>query len=71
MRCIWAKDTHGFYITPLVGVSNVRGVWAFWIGWLYWLWTWQITSESSGPAISRSAENQSAKPKSVGTLAGR
>ena len=45
MKTKWAKDTHGFYITPLIGFSKISGQWALWIGWLYWLWTWELNSK--------------------------
>jgi len=48
MKCEWEKDVHGFYITPLFGVSKIEDVWAIWLGWLFWLATWQITRHSSG-----------------------
>jgi len=44
MKCKWEKDVHGFYITPLIGVSSINGAWSIWVGWFYWLATWQITS---------------------------
>lgn len=46
MKCTWEKDTHGFYITPLLGVSKIKGVYAIWIGWLYWLFTYQLNREN-------------------------
>jgi len=42
MRCYWEKDVHGFYITPLIGISKVHGKWSFWFGWLYWLFTFEL-----------------------------
>ena len=32
------KDVHGFYLTPLIAYSNVKGDKAIWFGWLFWLW---------------------------------
>ena len=42
MKCKWEKDVHGFYVTPLIGVSKRLEVWQLWVGWLYWLWTWTL-----------------------------
>lgn len=42
MKCRFEKDVHGFYITPLIGISNIHGDWSFWAGWFYWLWTVDI-----------------------------
>ena len=33
-KCEWGKDVYGFYVTPLLGFSNVYGEKSFWIGWL-------------------------------------
>ena len=45
IRCKWEKDVHGFYVTPLVGISKIRGTWSIWVGWFYWLWTWYYTPD--------------------------
>jgi len=45
MKCVWEKDVHGFYLTPLIGLSKVKGVWSFWLGWFYWLWTWELSNK--------------------------
>ena len=37
MKCKYEKDVHGFYLTPLIGFSNVKGLKSIWIGWLFWL----------------------------------
>jgi hypothetical protein len=42
MKCYWENDVHGFYITPLFGISKVKEVWSIWLGWFYWLFTWQL-----------------------------
>ena len=38
-KCEFEKDTTGFYITPLIGFSNVKGDRSIWFGWLAWLFT--------------------------------
>lgn len=45
MRCTFQKDDCGLYITPLLGVSKVKGIWKVWTGWLWWLFTWEIYKE--------------------------
>jgi len=46
-RCIWEQDVHGFYITPMFGVSKVKGLWSVWIGWLYWLFIMRIKEKTA------------------------
>lgn len=38
-RCKFEKDVYGFYLTPLLGYSNVGGQKSIWIGWLFWLFS--------------------------------
>jgi len=38
MRCVFEKDTVGFYLTPLIGYSNCKGERSVWFGWFWWLW---------------------------------
>lgn len=38
-KCKFEKDVMGFYLTPLIGFSNVNGEKSIWIGWLFWLMT--------------------------------
>lgn len=49
MKCKWAQDATGFYITPLLGVSKIKGQWSLWIGWLFWLWTWHMINNRIKP----------------------
>jgi len=41
-KCKWDRDVHGFYLTPLVGFSQVMGVKSVWIGWLWWLFSVEL-----------------------------
>ena len=38
-KCKFEKDVYGFYLTPLLGYSNVGGQKSIWIGWLFWLFS--------------------------------
>lgn len=38
-KCRFEKDVLGFYLTPLLGYSNVNGQRSIWIGWLFWLFS--------------------------------
>jgi len=38
-KCVWEKNTQGFYITPLIGYSNVEGICSLWFGWGPYLFT--------------------------------
>jgi hypothetical protein len=42
MKCTFAKDVFGFYLTPLIGYSNMKGVRAVWVGWFWWLFTIEL-----------------------------
>jgi hypothetical protein len=35
--CKFDKDVNGFYLTPLVGFSKVKGEKSVWLGWLFWI----------------------------------
>lgn len=39
INCKFEKDVTGFYLTPLLGYSNVHGQKSVWIGWLIWLFS--------------------------------
>ena len=39
VKCKFEKDVIGFYLTPLIGFSNVLGHKTVWIGWLFWLFS--------------------------------
>lgn len=39
LKTKFETDTVGFYITPIIGISRIKGVWELWFGWLFWLWT--------------------------------
>ena len=39
LKCTFEKDVVGFYVTPLIGYSNVKGQKSLWFGWGSLLWT--------------------------------
>jgi hypothetical protein len=41
-KCTFSVDKWGFYLTPLIGYSNMNGDKKFWIGIWRWLWEFQI-----------------------------
>lgn len=44
IECVWAKDTHGFYLLPFIAYSNTpKEGRAVWVGIGPWLWMWTFT----------------------------
>jgi len=41
-KCRFEKDVRGFYLTPLIGFSNVHGKKSVWIGWFHLLITIEL-----------------------------
>lgn len=39
VKCKFEKDVTGFYLTPLLGYSNVNGQKSVWVGWIIWLFS--------------------------------
>jgi len=42
ISCKFETDTHGFYLTPLIGYSRVDGEKSIWLGWFFWLFIIKI-----------------------------